>query len=73
MKRTHPLAYLALLVVIASGCAWLFGQQCTGDPAKWSCSCNGSQDPSCPAPLDDNGDNPSDMAKKTTHDGGTPR
>lgn len=52
--RTHPLAFLATLVVLiamALGCS-LINKPCS-DPM--SCSCATTQNPACPAwPTDDN-------------------
>ena len=44
---------VVLLAVVAAGCASIFGQQCTGDPTTWSCTCNGSQGSTCYPPLQD--------------------
>jgi len=69
MERNHPLAYLAtlgvLLAMALGGCSFI--QKPCQDPN--SCECASNQNPSCAPFPNDNGDNPSQMAKKP--DGGS--
>jgi hypothetical protein len=72
------IALLGVSIVHLGGCAswhadWEAKCGPGVDPLTKPCSCNDPRTPTCVAPLNDDGDNPSVMTKRNNSDGGSDR